>query len=74
MWVNINSRILKKRFCFIPQGFNIFLQIDDSNWCQPCYGGGFCGTTLTYNGTQKNLDKICRNWYKNYLKFARETP
>lgn len=36
---------------------------------QICYGGNLMGVTISYSGDDDAVfDKICRSWYKSYLR------
>jgi len=34
---------------------------------QICEGGGFRGSTVTCNGTEKGLERVARRWWKQYM-------
>ena len=35
---------------------------------QICYGGSLRGVTITFRGTQEAFDRICRFWFKSYIR------
>lgn len=73
MKLEINSRKLGRTLTFSRSGSH-YVYVDINN--QPgtlgeqiCHGGSFRGSTVEYSGDdQEEFNKICRNWYRSYIK------
>ena len=69
----INSRKLNKTITFSRPGKSyIFADLNGQPGTlgnQICQGGSTMGSTLSYDGDdQEQFEKICRNWYRSYLR------
>ena len=75
MELTINSRKLGKYVTFSRPGKSyIFVDLNGLSGTlglQPCDGGGFSGSTLSYSGDNSDtFNKLCRAWFKLYIKDA----
>ena len=72
MKLTINSKKLGRALTFsAPGGGYIYV---DLNRCegimgdQICSGGALRGSTLSYDGRQEDFERVCRSWYKTYMR------
>lgn len=73
MQFTINSRKLNRPVTFsIPGAEYIFVDLNGKEGTlgqQICRGGRLMGSTMSYGGNdQKQFEKLCRNWFRSYLK------
>lgn len=73
MEMKIKSRKLGRVITFSrPGNFYIFADLNGKAGTlgnQICHGGGVIGSTIGYGGEdEKEFQKICRRWYRAYLK------
>lgn len=73
MEFTINSRKMGEKITFsVPGNGYIFVDLNGSPGSlgrQICKGGRLMGSTLYYSGEcRKEFSKICRNWWKGYIK------
>lgn len=73
MGFEIYSRKIGKKLTFtVPGGSYIFVDLNGKPGTlgmQICRGGDIVGDTLAYSGSDDaDFEKICRNWYRAYLK------
>ena len=73
MEMQIKSRKLGRTLTFSTPGTSyIFADLNGQPGTlgnQICRGGATTGSTLSYDGdNQEEFEKICRKWYKAYLK------
>lgn len=73
MEMQIESRKLGRTLTFSRPGTSyIFADLNGQPGTlgnQVCRGGSTTGSTLSYDGdNQEEFEKICRKWYKAYLK------
>ena len=72
MKLTINSKKLGRKLTFsTPVSVYIYV---DLNGCagmegdQICSGGAIMGNTLSCDGTYKDFERICRSWFRAYLR------
>jgi len=73
MKFTINSKKLDKPVEFSrPGGSYIYVDLNGQPGTlgnQICNGGSTMGSTMVYSGDDESIfEKICRNWWKSYLK------
>lgn len=73
MTFTIKSRKLNKEVTFsIPGSAYIYVDLNGESGTlgeQICYGGELMGSTIEYSGDcEETFKKICRNWFRAYLK------
>lgn len=70
----IKSRSLEQEFYFFGTGSYIFVYVgEEKEPSQICMGGGFLGATACYNEElEGDFERVCRNWYRAYLKYSFE--
>ena len=73
MYTTIKSRKLGKDVTFFSGNGTCYVWVDLNNQSgtlgnQICYGGSMTGSTVTFRGTQENFDRICRGWFKSYIR------
>lgn len=69
----INSRALGQEITFSRPGSTyIFVDLNGQPGTlgkQICQGGRLTGSTISYDGEdQEKFEKICRSWYRSYLR------
>lgn len=73
MELTIKSRVLDRTLTFSRAG-NYYIYVDLNGepgmlGKQICRYGGLLGQTIGYSGDdQDRFNKICRNWYRNYIR------
>lgn len=77
MELKINSRKLGRTITFSRPGSSyIFADLNGQPGTlgnQICRGGSTTGSTLSYSGdSQEEFERICRNWYRAYLRHELE--
>ena len=73
MYTTIKSRKLGKDVTFFSGNGTCYVWVDLNNQSgtlgnQICYGGSLRGVTITFRGTQEAFDRICRFWFKSYIR------
>ena len=73
MTYTINSRKLNKEVTFsIPGTYYIYVDLNGRSGTlgdQICAGGELLGLTIGYGGSDpRTFEKICKAWFKKYLK------
>lgn len=73
MKLNLNSKALGKIITFSRPGSSyVYADFNGQPGTlgnQICHGGGMMGSTITYDGSeQAEFEKICRNWFRAYLR------
>jgi hypothetical protein len=74
MRFTIKSRKLGREIEFSrPGGHYVYVDLDGKHpgtlGHQICEGGGLMGSTITYEGDDEaGFARICRNWWKKYIK------
>ena len=73
MYYSFYSRKLKKEIVFsIPGKSYIFVDLNGEPGTlgnQICDGGYLTGSTIGYSGeNEKVFEKICKNWWRSYLR------
>ena len=73
MEMQIKSRKLGRTITFSRPGSSyIFADLNGQPGTlgkQICRGGSTTGSTLSYSGdSQEEFERICRNWYRAYLR------
>lgn len=73
MIFSIKSRAFKRELTFTcPGNYYIFIDFNGKPGTlgnQICDGGHFMGNTISYSGNDDyEFEKICRRWFKSFLK------
>ena len=77
MEFKIKSRKLGRTVTFSrPSKSYIFVDLNKKEGIlglQICKNGKLHGSTITYEGnSQKDFERVCRKWWRNYLRNIRE--
>lgn len=66
--------VAELRFHCSAAGGYVWLRINDGELHQPCEGGGLRGVTLTCDGTDADLRRVARRWYRQATRGERAEP
>lgn len=75
MKLTIQSQKIEKAITFTRPGESyIFADLNGqpgTQGVQLCKGGSTMGSTMSYEGdSQEEFEKVCRSWYRSYIKDA----
>ena len=74
MKFSINSKKFGEITFWAQLGGYIFVDLNGKPGClgeQICKNGELMGSTLSHWGDEANFEKICRNWWRSYLRNIR---